>query len=75
MVLFIIRMGKILHTFFLFYSEIEQTLACIISDRATDEVLEALTRYQKGISISDSSYILSDTLTPDVIRRSSQVSH
>lgn len=54
-------------------SEIEQSLACIISDRATDEVVEALTRYQKGMSVSDSSYMLSDTLTPDVIRRSSQV--
>lgn len=62
-----------LRFFFKFKSEIEQSLASIIADRATDEVLDALTKFQKGISISDSSYMLSETLTPDVIRRSSQV--
>ncbi|XP_052861645.1 F-actin-uncapping protein LRRC16A [Anopheles cruzii] len=34
-------------------SEVEQSLASLISDRATDEVLEALTRYRKGLGIAD----------------------
>lgn len=60
--------------FFLF-SEIEQSLAGLISDRATDEVLEALTRYRKGMGVVDLPYThAEELLTPDVIRRSSQVS-
>lgn len=35
------------------YSEIEQSLAALISDRATDEVLDALTRYRRGLGIAD----------------------
>uniref|UniRef100_A0A182P0L2 CARMIL C-terminal domain-containing protein n=1 Tax=Anopheles epiroticus TaxID=199890 RepID=A0A182P0L2_9DIPT len=34
-------------------SEVEQSLASLISDRATDEVLEALTRYRKGLGIAE----------------------
>ena len=54
----------------------EQTLAGLISDRATDEVVEALTRHRKGLGIQDSPHsILDDPQTPDVVRsRSSQVS-
>lgn len=59
-----------------FYSEVEQSLAGLISDRATDEVVEALTRYRRGLGISDSpSMHFDDHQTPDVVRsRSSQVS-
>lgn len=59
-----------------FNSEIEQTLAAIISDRATDEVLDALTRYRRGLGISDSpSVLLNEPQTPDIVRsRSSHVS-
>lgn len=41
--------------YFLYYnfSEIEQSLASLISDRATDEVLDALTRYRRGLGITD----------------------
>lgn len=62
--------------FFFFSSEIEQSLAGLISDRATDEVVEALTRYRRGLGINDSpSMHFEDPQTPDVIRsRSSQVS-
>jgi hypothetical protein len=61
---------------FLFCSEIEQTLSILISDRATDEVLEELTRCSRGIGISESpSNQLDDPLTPDIVRsRSSHVS-
>lgn len=54
----------------------EQTLAGLIADRATDEVVEALTRYRRGLGIADSPSIhFDDPGTPDVIRsRSSQVS-
>lgn len=54
----------------------EQSLAGLISDRATDEVVEALTRYRRGLGISDSpSMHFDDHQTPDVVRsRSSQVS-
>lgn len=57
-------------------SEVEQSLAGLISDRATDEVVEALTRYRRGLGISDSpSMHFDDHQTPDVVRsRSSQVS-
>ncbi|XP_037044031.1 F-actin-uncapping protein LRRC16A isoform X5 [Bradysia coprophila] len=55
-------------------SEVEQSLAGLISDRATDEVVEALTRYRRGLGISDSpSMHFDDHQTPDVVRsRSSQ---
>lgn len=57
-------------------SEVEQSLAGLISDRATDEVLEALTRYKRGLGIPDSpNNTLNDSLTPDIVRsRSSHVS-
>lgn len=53
----------------------EQTLAGLIADRATDEVVEALTRYRRGLGISDSPSIHFEVNeTPDVVRsRSSQV--
>lgn len=53
----------------------EQTLAGLIADRATDEVVEALTRYRRGLGIADSPSIhFEDAETPDVVRsRSSQV--
>lgn len=55
-------------------SEIEQSLAAAISDRATDEVLEALTRYRRGLGIADSpSIMLDEPQTPDIVR--SQSSH
>lgn len=55
-------------------SEIEQSLAAAISDRATDEVLEALTRYRRGLGIADSpSVMLDEPQTPDIVR--SQSSH
>ncbi|XP_075169303.1 capping protein regulator and myosin 1 linker 1 leucine rich repeat protein isoform X3 [Haematobia irritans] len=48
-------------------SEIEQSLAASISDRATDEVLEALTRYRRGLGIADSpSVMLDEPQTPDI---------
>uniref|UniRef100_W4VRD5 Putative myosin-i-binding protein n=1 Tax=Corethrella appendiculata TaxID=1370023 RepID=W4VRD5_9DIPT len=55
-------------------SEVEQSLAGLISDRATDEVLEALTRYKRGLGITDSPNSLADdSLAPDIVRsRSSQ---
>uniref|UniRef100_A0A1A9WI46 CARMIL C-terminal domain-containing protein n=1 Tax=Glossina brevipalpis TaxID=37001 RepID=A0A1A9WI46_9MUSC len=49
--------------------EIEQSLAATISDRATDEVLEALTRYRRGLGIADSpSILLDEPQTPDIVR-------
>ncbi|XP_037955118.1 F-actin-uncapping protein LRRC16A isoform X2 [Teleopsis dalmanni] len=49
--------------------EIEQSLAAAISDRATDEVLEALTRYRRGLGIADSpSVLLDEPQTPDIVR-------
>lgn len=61
---------------FCYCSEVEQSLAGLISDRATDEVLEALTRYKRGLGIPDSpNNTLNDSLTPDIVRsRSSHVS-
>ena len=58
-------------------SEIEQSLAAAISDRATDEVLEALTRYRRGLGIAESpSVLLDEPQTPDIVRsRSSHVSN
>lgn len=58
------------------FSEIEQSLAAAISDRATDEVLEALTRYRRGLGIAESpSVLLDEPQTPDIVRsRSSHVS-
>lgn len=58
-----------------FFSEVEQSLAGLIADRATDEVVEALTRYRRGLGIADSPSIhFEDVDAPDVIRsRSSQV--
>ncbi|XP_059224690.1 F-actin-uncapping protein LRRC16A isoform X2 [Stomoxys calcitrans] len=48
-------------------SEIEQSLAASISDRATDEVLEALTRHRRGLGIADSpSVMLDEPQTPDI---------
>lgn len=54
----------------------EQSLASAIADRATDEVVEALTRYRRGLGINDSPLVsYEDTNTPDVLRsRSSHVS-
>jgi leucine-rich repeat-containing protein 16 len=55
-------------------SEVEQSLAGLISDRATDEVLEALTRYKRGMGIPDSPNTTLE-LAPDIVRsRSSHVS-
>lgn len=53
----------------------EQSLASAIADRATDEVVEALTRYRRGLGINDSPLVsYEDTNTPDVLRsRSNQV--
>lgn len=58
------------------FSEVEQSLAGLISDRATDEVLESLTRYKRGMGIPDSpNTTLNDSLPPDIVRsRSSHVS-
>lgn len=58
----------------IFCSEVEQSLAGLIADRATDEVVEALTRYRRGMGIPDSPSIhFEDAETPDVVRsRSSQ---
>lgn len=52
-------------------------MAGLISDRATDEVVEALTRYRRGLGIADSPSIhFDDPGTPDVVRsRSSQVTN
>lgn len=60
--------------FVLICSEVEQSLAISISDRATDEVIEALTRCRRGLDISDSQTVSFDTAeTPDIVRsRSSQ---
>lgn len=57
------------------FSEVEQGLAGLISDKATDEVLEALTRYKRGMGIPDSpNTTLNDSLPPDIVRsRSSHV--
>ncbi|XP_034109114.1 probable serine/threonine-protein kinase nek3 isoform X9 [Drosophila albomicans] len=50
-------------------NEIEQSLAAAISDRATDEVLEALTRYRRGLGIAESpSVLLDEPQTPDIVR-------
>ncbi|XP_017132830.2 uncharacterized serine-rich protein C215.13 isoform X9 [Drosophila elegans] len=50
-------------------NEIEQSLAAAISDRATDEVLEALTRYRRGMGIAESpSVLLDEPQTPDIVR-------
>ena len=58
---------------FRYHSEVEQSLASAISDRATDEVLEALTRYKRGMGISDSPNTTLNE-TPDIVRsRSSHV--
>lgn len=55
--------------FFFSYSEVEQSLAALISDRATDEVVDALTRYRRGLGITDSpSMHFEDPQTPDVVR-------
>uniref|UniRef100_A0A182JPL6 CARMIL_C domain-containing protein n=1 Tax=Anopheles christyi TaxID=43041 RepID=A0A182JPL6_9DIPT len=43
-------------------SEVEQSLASLISDRATDEVLEALTRYRKGQGIAEGPLSYTDDL-------------
>lgn len=53
----------------------EQAIAGLISDRATDEVIEALTRYKRGMGIPDSpNNTLNDSLPPDIVRsRSSNV--
>ncbi|CAH1728951.1 unnamed protein product [Chironomus riparius] len=48
-------------------SEVEQSLAGLISDRATDEVLEALTRYKRGMGIPDSPNTTHNE-TPDIVR-------
>lgn len=50
-------------------------MAGLIADRATDEVVEALTRYRRGLGIADSPSIhFEDVDAPDVVRsRSSQV--
>lgn len=51
------------------HSEVEQSLAALISDRATDEVVDALTRYRRGLGITDSpSMHFEDPQTPDVVR-------
>lgn len=55
----------------------EQSLASAIADRATDEVVDALTRYRRGLGINDSPLVSYEDAnnTPDVLRsRSSQVS-
>lgn len=52
----------------------EQSLAISISDRATDEVIEALTRCRRGLDISDCQTVsFENAETPDIVRsRSSQ---
>uniref|UniRef100_A0A336K1P9 CSON012992 protein n=1 Tax=Culicoides sonorensis TaxID=179676 RepID=A0A336K1P9_CULSO len=54
-------------------NEIEQNMASTISDRATDEVLEALTRYKRGLGIPENDSPFDDTMVSDIIR--SQSSH
>lgn len=58
-------------------SEIEQNLASIISDRATDEVLEALTRYKRGLGLPENESPYDDSIFgSDIVRsQSSHVSH
>ncbi|XP_062707824.1 F-actin-uncapping protein LRRC16A isoform X2 [Aedes albopictus] len=58
-------------------SELEQSMASLISDRATDEVLEALTRYKRGLRLSDSPHsFIEDLQTPEATRsRSNQDYH
>lgn len=60
--------------FICYCSEVEQNLANLIADRATDEVIEALTRYRRGLDISDNKIVHMDSAeTPDIVRsRSSQ---
>ncbi|XP_055602559.1 F-actin-uncapping protein LRRC16A isoform X2 [Uranotaenia lowii] len=54
-------------------SEVEQAMASLISDRVTDEVLDALTRYKRGTNTMDSPHSLADDpQTPDTRSRSSQ---
>ncbi|XP_055315932.1 F-actin-uncapping protein LRRC16A isoform X4 [Sitodiplosis mosellana] len=55
-------------------SEVEQSLAGTIADRASDEVIEALTRCRRGLDISDSQTVTFENAeTPDIVRsRSSQ---
>lgn len=48
-------------------------MASIISDRATDEVLESLTRYKRGLGLPENDSPYDDTLVSDVVR--SQSSH
>lgn len=48
-------------------------MASTISDRATDEVLEALTRYKRGLGIPENDSPYDDTLVSDIVR--SQSSH
>lgn len=52
----------------------EQSLASLISDRATDEVIEALGRYRRGVDIGDTQNSHYESAeTPDIVRsRSSQ---
>ncbi|XP_063699418.1 F-actin-uncapping protein LRRC16A isoform X2 [Culicoides brevitarsis] len=54
-------------------NEIEQNMASTIADRATDEVLEALTRYKRGLGIPENDSPYDDTLVSDIVR--SQSSH
>lgn len=55
-----------------FCSEIEQSFAATISDRAIEEVLEALKRYRCGLGISDNNsttgLLNEDGQTPDIVR-------
>lgn len=48
-------------------------MASTISDRATDEVLEALTRYKRGLGIPENDSPYDETLVSDIVR--SQSSH
>lgn len=46
-------------------------MAISIADRATDEVIEALTRCRRGLDISDSQTVaFENSETPDIIVRS-----
>lgn len=49
-------------------------MANLIADRATDEVIEALTRYRRGLDIDVNKIVHMDSAeTPDIVRsRSSQ---
>lgn len=50
-------------------NEVEQELACFINERSTDEVMEALSRYKRGMGIPDSpNTTLDDDSFPDMIR-------